>query len=46
MTERHVEDIPIPMALGVFVQRRKHDGQDSFNVVADQVAEIFVIPKI
>lgn len=34
------------MTLGVFIQRRKHDGQDSLDIVANQVAEIFIIPKV
>jgi hypothetical protein len=37
---------PVPVALRVFVERRKHDGQDNFDVVADQVAEILVVPKV
>lgn len=44
--ERHIQDVPIPMALGVFIQRRKHDRQDSLDIVANQVAEIFIVPKI
>jgi hypothetical protein len=43
---KDIKNTPIPMALGVFIQRRKHDRQDSLDVVADQVAEIFIIPKI
>jgi hypothetical protein len=34
------------VALGILVQRRKHYGQDYFHVVADEVAEIFIVPEV
>ena len=39
-------DIPIPMALRVFVQRSEHDRQDNFDIVADEVAKVFVVPEV
>lgn len=38
--------LPIPVALGIFVKRRKHDRENDFNIVADQVAEILVVPEV
>lgn len=38
--------LPVPMSLGVLVERCEHDGKDDINVVADQVAEILIIPEI
>jgi hypothetical protein len=37
---------PVPVSLGVFVERRKHDRQDHFHIVADKVAEILVVPEV
>ena len=34
------------MALGVLVERCKHYGEYNLDIVADEVAEIFVVPKI
>jgi hypothetical protein len=34
------------MALRVLVQRSEHDRQDDFNVVANKVAEVFVVPEV
>jgi hypothetical protein len=34
------------MAFGVFIEGSKHDGKDDFHIIADQVAEVFVIPKV
>ena len=39
-------DIPIPMALRVFVQRSEHDRQDNFNIIADEVAKVFIVPEV
>ena len=41
--ERHV---PIPVAFGVLVQRCEHDWQDGLDVLADEIAEVLVIPEI
>ena len=38
--------IPIPVALRVLVQRGEHDRQDGPNIVANKVAEIFVVPEV
>ena len=38
--------LPVPMALRVLVQRRKHDGKDGLYVVAYKIAEVFVVPKV
>lgn len=42
----HKFDIPVPVTFGILVERRKHDGQDSLHVVADQVAEVLVVPEV
>ena len=34
------------MTLRVLIERREHDREDDFDVVTDQVAEIFVVPEI
>lgn len=34
------------MALRVFVQGSEHDRQDNFNVIADEVAKVFVVPEV
>jgi hypothetical protein len=34
------------MAFGVFIERCEHDGKDDFNVVADEVAKVFIVPEI
>lgn len=34
------------MALGVFVERREHDGKDCLHIVAHEVAEILVVPEV
>ena len=38
--------VPIPMALRVFVQRSEHDRQNNFNIVADEVAKVLVVPEV
>lgn len=43
---RYLGALPVPMAFRVFIQRCKHDGQDDFDVVADEVAEVFIVPEI
>lgn len=34
------------MALGVLIQRGKHDRENDLNIVADQVAEVLVVPEV
>ncbi len=38
--------VPIPMAFRIFVQRGKHDGENNLDIVADEVAEILVVPEV
>ena len=38
--------VPVPVTLRILIERREHYGQDGFNIVADQVAEIFVVPEV
>lgn len=38
--------LPIPVSLGVFVKRSKHDGKNGLHVVTDKVAEILIVPEI
>jgi hypothetical protein len=38
--------LPVPVSLRVLIQRREHDGQNDFNVVADKVTEILVVPEV
>lgn len=39
-------NIPVPVPLGVFVERSKHDGENRLHVVADKVAEILIVPEV
>jgi len=39
-------NLPVPVSFRVLVEWRKHDWQNDINVVADQVAEILVIPEV
>jgi hypothetical protein len=34
------------MALGILEQRWEHDRQNGLDIVADQVAKIFIVPEI
>lgn len=34
------------MTLGVLEQRREHDWQNDLNIIADQVAEVFIVPEV
>lgn len=34
------------MALGVFVKRCEHDGENDFHIVADQITKVLVVPEI
>ena len=38
--------IPIPVTLGVLIKGSKHDRKDDVNIVADEVAEILIVPEI
>lgn len=38
--------IPVPVPLGVLVERSKHDGENCFHVVADEIAEILIVPEV
>jgi hypothetical protein len=40
------EGLPIPMSFGVFVERRKHDRKNDFDIVTHEVTEILVVPEI
>ena len=44
--EGEERDVPIPMAFGVLVEWREHDGQDDIDVVANEVAEVLVVPEV
>jgi len=39
-------DCSVPVTLRVFVQRGEHNGQDDFDVVANKVAEVLVVPEV
>lgn len=39
-------DGPVPVPLGVLVERRKHDWQYDVHVVCHQITEILVVPKV
>lgn len=39
-------DIPVPVALRIFVERGKHNRQYDLNVIADEIAEVFIVPEI
>jgi hypothetical protein len=34
------------VSLRILVERRKHDWQNDFHVIADEIAEIFIVPKV
>ena len=34
------------MALRVLVKRSEHDWQDDLNIVADEVAKVFIVPEV
>lgn len=36
----------IPETFGVFEQGRKHYGQNDFYIIADQVAEVLIVPEV
>lgn len=38
--------IPIPVALGVLVQRSEHDRKDNLDIVTDEVAEVLIVPEV
>jgi hypothetical protein len=42
----HAVDSSIPMSLGVFVERSEHDRENSFHIITDEIAEIFIVPEI
>ena len=39
-------NLPVPMALGVLIQRREHNRQNDLHVVANEVTEVFIVPEI
>ena len=39
-------DLPVPVAFRVFVEGLEHDWEDDFDIVADEVAEVFVVPEV
>lgn len=38
--------LPIPVPFRVFEQGGKHDGENDFDIVADQVAKVLVVPEV
>lgn len=42
----HPRPLLVPVALGVPVERREHDGQDSGSIVADQAHDVLIVPVI
>jgi hypothetical protein len=40
------EDLPVPMALGILIERSKHNRKNYLNIVADKVAEILIVPEV
>jgi hypothetical protein len=34
------------MAFGVFIERRKHDGQNNFDIVTDEIAKVLIVPEV
>jgi hypothetical protein len=41
-----VGNIPIPVALRVLIQGSKHDRQYDLDVIANQIAEVLVVPEV
>ena len=46
MLKQHSKFVPIPMAFRVLVKWREHNWQYSLHIVANQVAEVFVVPEV
>jgi hypothetical protein len=46
MLKQDGKAVPVPMTFRILVERREHYRQDGFDVVADQVAEVFVVPEV
>jgi hypothetical protein len=40
----YTTDVPVPVALGICVQRRKDDRQESSKVIAHEIDNVFVVP--
>ena len=40
------ERLPIPVALRILIQRCEHDWQYRFDVIADQVAKVLIVPEV
>lgn len=38
--------LPIPVTLGVFIERGEHNWKYYFHIIADEVTEILVVPEI
>lgn len=34
------------MSLGILIERSKHNGQNNLHIVADQIAEVLVVPEV
>lgn len=34
------------MSLGIFIEWRKHDGQNYLHVIADKIAKVFIVPEV
>lgn len=39
-------NVPVPVTFRVLIEWLKHDWQDDFDIVADEVAEVFVVPEV
>lgn len=42
----HRSHLPVPMSFRIFVQGRKHDRQYHLDIVANQIAKVFVVPEV
>lgn len=40
------ESLPVPMSLRVLVQRGEHDRKNDFDVIANEIAEVLIVPKV
>ena len=39
-------NLPIPVSLRILIKWSKHDRKDDLHIVADKVAEVFVVPEV
>jgi hypothetical protein len=46
MADQNEKNLPIPMALRVLVKGREHYWEYRLDIIAYQIAEVFIVPEI